>query len=134
MKKFESYIEKVKEQLYCNASEEYKNTYTTYLYSNQQIENNLEYFEKSMKMGLSPYKALLFFQDHLEDDVEKFKAEINGQLSKSTRTTDLSDLGNEIGIIVGKYLSDDKMGFKKEDFISGIKHGISLIDGTHEKQ
>jgi hypothetical protein len=43
---------------------------------------------------------------------------------------DLSDIGNEIGIILGKYISKE-MGFEKEDLIAGIKHGISLIDGTH---
>lgn len=41
---------------------------------------------------------------------------------------DLSDVGNEIGIAVGKYI---KFGDDKEDFIKGIIHGISLIDGTH---
>lgn len=43
---------------------------------------------------------------------------------------DLSDLGNEIGIVVGNYISD-KMGYEKDDFIHGIKHGISISDGTH---
>lgn len=43
---------------------------------------------------------------------------------------DLSDVGNEIGIILGKYISEE-MGFEKQDLIAGIKHGISLIDGTH---
>lgn len=43
---------------------------------------------------------------------------------------DLSDLGNDIGKIVGKYLSDD-LGWDEDDFISGIKHGISVTNGTH---
>ena len=43
---------------------------------------------------------------------------------------DLSDVGNEIGIIIGKYISSD-MGYELEDFIHGVKHGVSLIDGTH---
>ena len=43
---------------------------------------------------------------------------------------DLSDLGNTIGEIVGKYISEE-FGFEKDDFISGIEHGISLSDGTH---
>lgn len=43
---------------------------------------------------------------------------------------DLSDLGNEIGIIIGQY-TNDKMGYEKEDFIAGINHGISISDGTH---
>jgi 2-keto-4-pentenoate hydratase/2-oxohepta-3-ene-1,7-dioic acid hydratase in catechol pathway len=47
-----------------------------------------------------------------------------------TYTGDLSDCGNEIGIIVGeryKNMSEDETS----DFISGIKHGISLTNGTH---
>ena len=43
---------------------------------------------------------------------------------------DLSDLGNEIGIVIGQY-TNDKMGYEKEDFIAGINHGISISDGTH---
>jgi hypothetical protein len=43
---------------------------------------------------------------------------------------DLSDLGNEIGIIIGQY-TNDKMGYEKDDFVSGIYHGISISDGTH---
>jgi len=44
---------------------------------------------------------------------------------------DLSDIGNEIGIAISKYLMKRKMGYTKDDFIRGIKHGISLMDGTH---
>jgi hypothetical protein len=43
---------------------------------------------------------------------------------------DLSDLGNEIGIIIGQY-TNDKMGYEKDDFVSGVRHGISISDGTH---
>lgn len=41
---------------------------------------------------------------------------------------DISDIGNEIGVAMGEYLSD-KENFN--DFISGLKHGISLKNGTH---
>jgi hypothetical protein len=47
-----------------------------------------------------------------------------------TYTGDLSDCGNEIGIIVGeryKNMTEDETS----NFISGIKHGISLTNGTH---
>lgn len=43
---------------------------------------------------------------------------------------DLSDLGNDIGFVVGKYLSKDS-GFDKDSFLQGIKHGLSISDGTH---
>jgi len=56
--------------------------------------------------------------------------EITHKLNNATMT-DLSDLGNEIGFVVGKFIDKEKIGFEREDFISGIRHGISLIDGTH---
>jgi len=40
---------------------------------------------------------------------------------------DLSDIGNEIGIIIGKYISKD-MGFDVDSFISGVHHGIDLVN------
>ncbi len=43
---------------------------------------------------------------------------------------DIGDVGNEIGYILAKFLKN-KDGWSKEDFIDGIKHGISLVDGTH---
>lgn len=44
---------------------------------------------------------------------------------------DLSDLGNDIGLNIGDYINDDKLGYEKDDLISGINHGISIIDGSH---
>ena len=43
---------------------------------------------------------------------------------------DISDLGNEIGISVGKgveNMTENEISI----FISGIRHGISLTNGTH---
>ncbi len=68
MKDFEKYIEGAKEQLYCNATEDYRNNNVTYLCTNEQIESNLDYFRRCMESGLSSYKALLFFNDYLEGD------------------------------------------------------------------
>jgi len=44
--------------------------------------------------------------------------------------SDISDIGNVIGIAVGKIMSN-KENFDKDHFINGFKHGISLTDGTH---
>lgn len=41
---------------------------------------------------------------------------------------DIGDVGNEIGIAIGKCLDKDNT---IEDFIRGVKHGVSLVDGTH---
>ena len=60
MKRFPEYMEKVREQLECNASEHYKNNYVTYGFSNEYVDENIEYFKESFLKGLSAYKALLF--------------------------------------------------------------------------
>lgn len=63
--------------------------------------------------------------------------EINEEISITLlklpyKSGDLSDIGNEIGLIIGKFIDNDKLGFELDDFISGIKHGISIIEGTHD--
>lgn len=68
MHNFTKYFNLVKSQLVCNASEEYKLAYITYDYTNQQVEEQAEYFKKCMLNGLSPYKALLFFHDYLKQE------------------------------------------------------------------
>lgn len=45
--------------------------------------------------------------------------------------SDLSDIGNEIGIALGKLVKEDKLGYELDSLIAGIRHGISLVDGTH---
>ena len=46
----------------------------------------------------------------------------------SYRNGDISDVGNEIGVTIGEYLSTEE---ELNDFIYGLKHGISLKNGTH---
>ena len=58
------------------------------------------------------------------------KLDIIESLTKDTFEGDLGDIGNAIGIAIGDHISGD-MGFELSDFISGIKHGVSLVDGTH---
>jgi len=44
---------------------------------------------------------------------------------------DLSDIGNMVGIVVGKHIDEDIAGYQKCDFEHGLRHGFSLADGTH---
>ena len=53
---------------------------------------------------------------------------VDGDLSD----LDLGDLGNAIGYIVGDFLDDDIVGFEKDDFMTGLNHGFSIKDGTHD--
>ena len=43
---------------------------------------------------------------------------------------DISDVGNEVGYILGSIIQDMKEDDIKE-FIMGFKHGVSLTNGTH---
>ena len=61
----EDYLKKVKEQLCCNSTAESVN-YITYDYTNEQVYDHFDYFERCKKTGLSPYKALLFFGDYMD--------------------------------------------------------------------
>jgi hypothetical protein len=56
--------------------------------------------------------------------------EIDMQLSIASNSYegDISDIGNEIGIVIAKHFDKDNT---IEDFIMGLKHGVSLTDGTH---
>ena len=61
------------------------------------------------------------------ETIEEIKQDIISQLYDS-HMCDLSDVGNEIGIVIGKYTDDNNT---IEDFISGLRHGVSLSNGTH---
>lgn len=43
---------------------------------------------------------------------------------------DISDLGNEIGYCLGICIAD-MTEEQTSDFISGLRHGVSLTNGTH---
>lgn len=62
---------------------------------------------------------------------EQVKQEIIDKLSEVKYYGDLSDIGNEIGIVIGKYITLEEPGYDLNDFISGVEHGISLTNETH---
>jgi len=62
------------------------------------------------------------------EDFNKIKEKIKSQLDSANYAGDLSDLGNEIGIVLGEYLITNN---ELNDFLSGLNHGISLGNGTH---
>ena len=64
MTDFEGYIKRVKEQLTCNAP---NSEFITYEYTEEQVDDSLQYFRECQRVGLSPYKALLFFNDYLSE-------------------------------------------------------------------
>jgi len=59
-------------------------------------------------------------------DIKRICLQISERLSNLPYDSgDLSDIGNEIGIIIGKHFGDD-IGFDMESFRAGLRHGISL--------
>lgn len=61
-----------------------------------------------------------------KENFEKVCIEMVDRFSNITyQIGDIGDIGNEIGIIVGKYFSDE-MGWDKQSFLHGIEHGIKL--------
>ena len=62
------------------------------------------------------------------EDFKKILKEISENLNNVTyEYGDYSDIGNEIGYVLGKTITKDGL----EDFLAGLRHGISLSDGTH---
>ena len=62
------------------------------------------------------------------EDFKKILKEISENLNNvAYEYGDYSDIGNEIGIVLGKTITKDEL----EDFLTGLRHGISLSDGTH---
>ena len=72
----------------------------------------------------------------MNEEFKKAREEVLNQLESAEfmetleLKCDLGDIGNEIGIAISKHFSEES-GFNKNSFIAGIRHGISLTDGTH---
>ena len=63
---FKEYIEKVKENLCQNMTEDEKSVLICYEFTDDDIDNNLDYFKNCYNQELSAYKALLYFNDYIE--------------------------------------------------------------------
>jgi hypothetical protein len=57
---------------------------------------------------------------------------VHDEIMSMNHTPDMTDYGNQIGCAIGKYLSEKAEGWQKDDFMSGLEHGLSLQDGTHD--
>jgi hemerythrin-like domain-containing protein len=67
------------------------------------------------------------------NDIQNIKLELINHLKNNVpyENMDMSDLGNEIGFILGKYFNDNKNGFEENTFFHGLEHGISISNDTH---
>jgi hypothetical protein len=58
---------------------------------------------------------------------------IEEKAEEVTYEGDLSDLGNEVGYVLGTYVVANMDEVQITDFIHGMQHGISLTNGTHSE-
>ncbi len=79
--------------------------------------NNNDFNKLSNKIGI--------------DNIDDFNTIKIGSTLYIKFNGDLSDLGNDIGLNIGDYINTEYLGYEKDDFISGFKHGVSIIDGSH---
>jgi hypothetical protein len=63
--------------------------------------------------------------------IEEICETLNTDKFVGLEMSDLSDIGNLIGIIIGNHISND-IGYELIDLINGIKHGVSISTNTHE--
>jgi len=67
----EEYLADVKSQLTCNGTYEERLLFVSYDYTEFQIDSNIDYFKDCLTQGLSAYKALLFFNDYLNEEKDE---------------------------------------------------------------
>lgn len=94
----------------------------------QEIINKIEKFDLTEEQLVAIDRII---SGEIEDiDFKEVLFEVSERLTKvENNVIDISDVGNEIGIAIGKYIKNEE---DKRDFVDGIYHGISLIDGTHD--
>jgi len=94
-----------------------------------------EYEEKFLKQHYSVEVSedLTFDVDVNETTLVLIRALLEDRrtFEKANVKQDLTDLGNTIGQVIMKAYLDGKNEGNLDDFMSGLKHGISIIDGTH---
>lgn len=109
-------------------------------------ENKIfEWYDLSLELGMQNKPVINYYNwlklkkskvKDLNVEFKKAREEVINQLKNSEfmktlkLKRDLGDIGNEIGIAIAKHFSEE-VGFNKESFFKGIKHGISLTEGTH---
>jgi len=67
-----------------------------------------------------------------QDNFKLIISELISELQNTKYQGDLADIGNLIGLVIGKYVSKTELGYEFDDFVNGINHGISIANGTHD--
>lgn len=76
-------------------------------------------------------------EENLDNNLKKpddITQELSVEENVFNYKSDLTDLGNEIAHIVSKYFDEERPGYTKEDFMSGLAHGFSVIENKYFKE
>jgi len=81
------------------------------------------------EFGTNEYAKIVQPEEEEISEFKKIRESIIRQLKNVIYDNgDVSDVGNEIGIAIAKHLNENQ---NVEDFMHGVRHGVSLIDGSH---
>ena len=86
-------------------------------------QSKTDYWNKYSPINI-PYS---YFLGDIENRIKMFIDEL--KTHKYFYGNEMGDVGNDIGHIIYKYLTDDD---NVDVFIGGLLHGISCVDGTHD--
>lgn len=70
-------------------------------------------------------KIIMLIMDNFTHILNRIKTQLD---NVNYDNGDVSDVGNEIGIVLGNFITTES---ELQDFITGIRHGMSLTNGTH---
>jgi len=70
-------------------------------------------------------KIIMLIMDNFPHILNRIKTQLD---NVNYDNGDVSDVGNEIGIVLGDFITTES---ELQDFITGIRHGMSLTNGTH---
>ena len=114
--------------------------YTGYFNSSKgekfsSISSSLMYFGKTPENSISDDNTVEFTEksDYKMSEWYYIAKKIAFVMNSITSDDGIDDIGNEIGIVIGNFIHDDKkMDEAVNDFIYGLKHGIELTRETNK--
>lgn len=77
-------------------------------------------------------QVLVFYNIDYQDTYEiseRMSKEFGNRFHQLDFQGTFFDLGKEIGLIVGKYINNQKLGLKTNDFLAGLEEGIKIYQG-----
>lgn len=111
------------------------------LETDQPVNAIFEWYEENLNLSTKEFGYNINYyswikgsrpeEDVFKDIVYDIKTQFQN-IDYDTKSCDIGDVGNEIGIALSKYIEDGKVGFELNNFIDGVKHGVLLMNKKKE--